>query len=467
MSTPTTCSPAATSDRSLPLDFWPPSAAESEHARALIGNLHLEVVQRLLRASIRCRDTARLRAAVAACLERDPDALVAFAARWDVAFGLSRLADVEDATLARRLLLAMRLSDDERVRRPVSHVRIELAGRNDLTLGFVSLGGELRPTRGDRIVRLRRRTHAIEIQTAAGARHRVAVPLRPGPQPSGLSFAPYDTVRGWRVPTFEADDFALPSGLLHGHTPTTGRPGPRTRKALLPASLAYAYDVLSAVWPDTASWLRLLVPAMLRVRQSSASAARLSGSFGPGYPIYLSETTQPYLHAEDVVHELQHLRFQIWRATSGWPPPAPAGDRFVSPFRPDLRPLIGVHLGLHAFMTVNDLRLHPSGPLPFTAAAVADTAVMHQRNLFAFQSVSAHEARSPQGDRYLEAVAARLASQHDAITQLATRTVRLRAERALARHIRHAAAAGAALNAGLEARWSPPASLTGPRGGRT
>ena len=454
-------------DSSLPLDFCPPTAAEAQRARALIGDMRLEVLHALLRASLRHPDTARLRAAIAACLDRDPEALVAFASRWDVAFGLSRLVESESPSLARRLLLAMQLSDDDRVRRHVLGHWVAPLGRRDLALGFVSLGGVLRPVSGDRIVAVHRSKEHLEVHTAHGLRHRVVAPMRPGRRISGLAFEPYVTAFSWRPPIFETDDFAIPSAVLHGHAPTSVRTRwSRTRPAQLPASLAHACEILQGVWPAVPSWLRLLVPAVLRVRRVAASAPRLSGSFGPGYPIYLSETTELHLHAEDLVHELQHLRFQIWRATIGWPPPSPDGERFVSPFRPDLRPLLGVHLGLHAFMTVNDLRLHESRPLPLTAAVLADTAVTHQRNLFAFQTVSSYESRSLEGDRYLRAVAARLDRQHDAITQLATKAVRLRATRALNRHLHRATAAGPAVNAALEAAWRRPAIQPRRVGGR-
>jgi HEXXH motif-containing protein len=243
--------------------------------------------------------------------------------------------------------------------------------------------------------------------------------------------------------------------------------GPPGRTTRLAVSLSRAHDVLTRVWPDTAAWVRLLVPAVMRVRQSRGRGIRLSGSFGPGYPIYLSETAHPQSHAEDLVHELQHLRFHLWRATVGWPPPARAAARFVSPFRPDLRPLLGVHLGLHAFLTVNDLRLHGLRHSPLSPAGVADTAAIHQRNLFAFATISAYEVPSPVGDRYLDAVAARLANQHDAITRLSTRADRQRAERALATHIAGALAQGpAAVNAGVRPAWHPPARRARSRTGR-
>src|SRR5438034_6120302 len=60
-------------------------------------------------------------------------------------------------------------------------------------------------------------------------------------------------------------------------------------------SLGQAHDALAALWPDVIPWARALVPAVADMGRRDSGAARLSGSFAPGEPIYLTQGTNSLL----------------------------------------------------------------------------------------------------------------------------------------------------------------------------
>ena len=451
-------------DRTLPLDFYPPTHKEIAHAREIIRDTRLSALQQLARA-LRGDESVRLVTAIASCLDRYPESAVAFIDRWDVGFALRCLVESENESLAKRVLLAMAFASDERIRSCVEGFNINVVGQRDLALCGLRISNASGAGVGQRIARVRCRAGDVEIATMAGRRVRVTPPLRRGALASGLALRSQAVARSWQLSVVDADDFNLPAALFYGHEPNGAMRSRQSRSTNVRQSLERAYGVISNIWPAVPAWIRLLVPAVLRVRQRAHSGIRLSGSFGPGYPVYFSDTLEPHLLAEDVVHELQHLRFHIWRMDTGWPPPSSAGERFVSPFRPDLRPLLGVHLALHAFVTVNEFRLRTADRDPLTKASVADTALIHQRNLFAFHTVAEYEVLTRHGRRYLEALAQRLAEQHERISQLSTKAVRLRAERVVRQHIRRAALAGPALNADVASGWKSPLEHNLCRGG--
>ncbi len=348
----------------------------------IIRDTRLSALQQLARAP-RGDESVRLVTAIASCLDRYPESAVAFIDRWDVGFALRCLVESENESLAKRVLLAMAFASDERIRSCVEGFNINVVGQRDLALCGLRISNASGAGVGQRIARVRCRAGDVEIATMAGRRVRVTPPLRRGALASGLALRSQAVARSWQLSVVEtADDFNLPQ-LRSMATSRTMRCAPGNLAARTSVR-AWNAPMVSSVTSGRRCrpGSGFLAPAVLRVRQRAHSGIRLSGSFGPGYPVYFSDTLEPHLLAEDVVHELQHLRFHIWRMDTGWPPPSSAGERFVSPFRPDLRPLLGVHLALHAFVTVNEFRLRTADRDPLTKASVADTALIHQRNLF-------------------------------------------------------------------------------------
>lgn len=177
-------------------------------------------------------------------------------------------------------------------------------------------------------------------------------------------------------------------------------------------SVAAAFATIERLWPELSSWVVALTPAVASLGVPATPDLTRSQSYGPGCPIFLSQVRDPFRHAEDLLHEVQHHRFQLWALDHPLPGLLDEGRRFVSPYRADIRPLSGLHLGLHAFVTVNELRLR--------AMAAGDAGVvrrrallrMHYSNLFAFATITEHEVCGDEGRRYLAAVAERLAD-HD------------------------------------------------------
>jgi hypothetical protein len=94
---------------------------------------------------------------------------------------------------------------------------------------------------------------------------------------------------------------------------------------------------------------------------------------------------------------------------------------FTSPYRPDPRPLQGVHLGLHAFLAVTELRLRALRAGRFPATALRDLIDTHWRNLFALETILRHEELSNGGRHYYGTISHRLEEQDVEIRERLTR----------------------------------------------
>ncbi|MGH9695195.1 MAG: hypothetical protein ACRD5Z_13685, partial [Bryobacteraceae bacterium] len=126
-------------------------------------------------------------------------------------------------------------------------------------------------------------------------------------------FKPNATAKGLEIPILDDGADAL---LTSGYTPDhedmqTADDDASDRPLPLAESVGGAHEVLLTVWPEVIPWVTALVPAIADMGPRPALAPRLSGSFGPGEPIYLSRVAKPLLHAEDLIHEVQHLRFSL------------------------------------------------------------------------------------------------------------------------------------------------------------
>ena len=93
-------------------------------------------------------------------------------------------------------------------------------------------------------------------------------------------------------------------------------------------------------------------------------------------------------HAEDVVHEVQHHRLLLFASETHFKTWNDLRQIYVSPYRPDPRPLRGLYIGLHAFLAVNKLKkrlLEEGGAPENLIPEVIDT---HYKNLFVFRTIN-------------------------------------------------------------------------------
>jgi HEXXH motif-containing protein len=221
---------------------------------------------------------------------------------------------------------------------------------------------------------------------------------------------PFARPRGWNVPVVPDDPAASLVAEAFGSAP----PADRDAVPALADELDAAAEILAMLWPDTIAWLELLVPAFIEVAPV-ARGQTLSGSFGPGRPVYLSASGDPFALAENLVHELQHLRLGLHAMEAYATRWNDEGAAFASPYRPDPRPLRGLHLGLHAFLAVNELRLRAAARGTDAPRRLRDAARSHDLNLDAHRTLARHERFSPAGERYWDEVGAVLAAQGGAL----------------------------------------------------
>ena len=159
--------------------------------------------------------------------------------------------------------------------------------------------------------------------------------------------------------------------------------------------------------------MKALTPAFAELEDEYTPGKRQSGSFGPGIPIYLTRVSEEYLHAEDVLHETQHQRFQLSVPADEWFGSWPCRTTlFVSPYRTDLRPMAGLHLGIHAFVTVNEFRQRHLARSGWNDAIVGELASLHEKNVFALRAILSNEVMQTQEAKTYYATLAMAMARH-------------------------------------------------------
>jgi HEXXH motif-containing protein len=202
------------------------------------------------------------------------------------------------------------------------------------------------------------------------------------------------------------------------------------------ASLQGARDILEDVWPEVNAWVTQVVPAFVDAG-TPAPNRHISWSIGPGRPIFVGRVGDPWTHAEDVVHELQHARLALFPASEAAENWGDLTAQFVSPYRDDPRPLRGLLLGLHAFVAVNRLNLmalhRRMRPLTKTLAwALANN---HTANVFSVTTLRKHLRLTAAGRLLFEALTKELDQQAVEIGALAPEAQRRECVGELTRHI--------------------------------
>ncbi len=235
----------------------------------------------------------------------------------------------------------------------------------------------------------------------------------------------------WRLPIFS-------------HPERFGHPGvPQSSAAessgllSLGQSLTGAHALLSQVWPEVVEQLPKVVPAFVELPGDHGSKTHLSCSYGPATPIFLSRVEDPALHAEDLVHELQHERFYAAFGPADFACLTSSEKAYISPFRSDPRPLRGLLLGLHAFVAVNELRLRLLEAELVTRSdrGLRYFAKSHGKNLFAYRTLMEFDVAGARGRVLMAEIGEQLAGQHRRLVDTLPKGGLTEVEAFLQRHV--------------------------------
>lgn len=201
-------------------------------------------------------------------------------------------------------------------------------------------------------------------------------------------------------------------------TPTDARA--EQNLVTLESSLTQAQEVIRRLWPEALEWAHTLVPAFVDLGTPQINF-RLSLSYEPGSPIFMSRVNNYLLHAEDIVHEIQHHRLHLFATPEHFKSWMDLSEIYISPYRTDPRHLRGLLLGVHAFLTVNELRKRrlldgEKGSRSLTMA-MAET---HYENLYAFRTIMEHEQFGDVGRQLFKQMAHTIAEHHSVVKPFLT-----------------------------------------------
>lgn len=112
------------------------------------------------------------------------------------------------------------------------------------------------------------------------------------------------------------------------------------------------YELLRTVWPEASDALRRHVSALVLLNSRTHARSHSPKSLCGAIVMTAGQATSV---GDIFCHEASHIRMHYFKA---FDPivvakyPDTVGEGFVSPWRPDLRPLDGLLLGVHAFLNV-------------------------------------------------------------------------------------------------------------------
>lgn len=354
--------------------------------------------------------------AVSRLYEDAPERAIAFLDSWSTTYFISRILHngLEPASAANRLVPGLLLESLSDGSSPLAGLELDLQTDVD--------GSIVVPDKAGCVVihAFKGKQHTLHWDFEAKRafvsttdRNQAALEL-PLPVAAGASplvdFVPCLVAKPWDFPIFDRGRELL---FHFSVTPDPGWQGEANASLPLNQSLRGALASLQRTWPACVEWAQALIPAFAELEDEYTPGKRQSGSFGPGIPVYLTRVAEEYLHAEDIVHELQHQRFQLLVPADDWFGLWPRRSTlFVSPYRADLRPLAGLHLGVHAFVTVNELRIRYLGTVGWNEDMVKELVSLHHKNVFALRTVLASEEfRTPAARAYYAALAEAMARQ--------------------------------------------------------
>jgi HEXXH motif-containing protein len=148
-----------------------------------------------------------------------------------------------------------------------------------------------------------------------------------------------------QVGAFEVPDGHAEGGKLPAVRPLSGRAA--TDAA---ARLADGVAALRDTAPGRLAEIEALSPVLVPVASQPGVSHSCSMKDARGC-IWLSAPDRPLVIAETLVHEASHLKFYLIEDDTPFTAPDDP-PRFEVPWRPDLRPLRAVLMGLHAWETV-------------------------------------------------------------------------------------------------------------------
>jgi HEXXH motif-containing protein len=172
-------------------------------------------------------------------------------------------------------------------------------------------------------------------------------------------------------------------------------------RAAVDISVHLIYDYWLELFQEMSFLLRQIVPVgFYKDRHLSASYREAIGT------VYLSLNPNPVTMTEALIHEFQHNKLNM--ASYADPLLENAfSPLFKSPIRPDLRPLWGVLMGVHAFLPVAEFlrkmraASHPITQTPDFAKRLSD---IDRKNDSAMETLKAHGRWTPVGKRLFEAL---------------------------------------------------------------
>lgn len=225
----------------------------------------------------------------------------------------------------------------------------------------------------------------------------------------------------------------------------------------LESSLTQAQAVIERLWPEALEWAHTLIPAFVDLGTPQVNF-RLSLTYEPGSPIFMSKVNNYLFHAEDIVHETQHHRLYLFATPEHFKSWMDLRQNYISPYRTDPRHLRGVLLGVHAFLTVNELRKRrlmdgERGSVPL-GTAMAET---HLENLYAFRTLLEHETFDDSGRQLFKDMAQTIAEHHSVIQPYLTPEKKRAFEKTIGEH--NASVQEEASQMGLQIKNAAPCYL--------
>jgi hypothetical protein len=268
----------------------------------------------------------------------------------------------------------------------------------------------------------------------------------PWPPPrETLELMPFPRAAGWDLPVIDDSRALGVNSVNPADLEARGSDAGSWEPRSLPETLEGAHHLLADVWPEVVDWARTLVPAFVDMGTSSRNVHG-SSTHGAGSPIFLTRVPDALTHAEDIVHELQHLRFHLLLDLGHFGSFAHPVPCYVSPYRNDPRPLGGLHVALHAFTAVNEFRLRVYSADDTSMNRLAPLMLRtHRMNLFTFQTIMDFEEFDSAGHSYFADIAHALDRQHSLIERNVPSEFSRRVDVHIEQHTREVATQGDAL----------------------
>lgn len=280
--------------------------------------------------------------------------------------------------------------------------------------GYLLLEGEPLP---DTTVQWECERDRVTVRFPGGEREDFTLPLPLAPG-GPVSFRPFTRIDCLNVTLF---DNPTAIGIKEGEAPTDD---PRFddqddwKPLSMAESMTQAHGIIADMWPEVLPWVNALVPAFVDMRGPQGRRVHRSASYGPGSPIFFTKVDNPVLHAEDIVHELQHQRFFLFLDTNWFGRWHDMRQIFVSPYRSDPRPMRGLHIGLHAFLTVAEFRIRALQRGLLDEQQIYDLVKLHRMNQFSYRTIIEHERLSPEGKEFYARISQELYEQHKVIESI-------------------------------------------------